>query len=134
MAHRKIDITNNRIKLNERLHHKSNNLHMQKQRRGPALLLKLISAFVFATWIIQFHFFLNPKFPSSSNLLSLYRLDCVGPGRKPHCWFSHEAAQIKTTGNQTKCILYDIQEMFAFLHKGHVTLKRIAPSYANFQD
>ena len=30
----------------------------------------------------------------SSSFLSLYRLVCVGPVRKPHCWFSHEAAQI----------------------------------------
>ena len=32
------------------------------------------------------------KFPVSSHLLCLYRAVCVGPVRKPHCWFSHEAA------------------------------------------
>ena len=31
---------------------------------------------------------------SSSSFLCLYRLVCVGPIRKPHCWFSHEAAQM----------------------------------------
>ena len=51
-------------------------------------------AFVFATWIVHFLFFLNPKFQASSLLLCLYRLVCVGPGRKPHCWFSHEAAHL----------------------------------------
>ena len=43
----------------------------------------LISAFVFATRIVQFLFYLNPKFQASSLLLSLYRPVCVGPGRKP---------------------------------------------------
>ena len=55
---------------------------------------KLISAFVFATRIVQSLFYLNPKFQASSSFLCLYRSVCVGPVRKPHCWFSHEAAQI----------------------------------------
>ena len=59
-----------------------------------AVTAKLISAFVFATRIVQFLFYLNPKFQASSSFLCLYRPVCVGPVRKPHCWFSHEAAQI----------------------------------------
>ena len=55
---------------------------------------KLISAFVFATRIVQFLFYLTPKFQASSLLLCLYRSVCVRPVRKPHCWFSHEAAHI----------------------------------------
>ena len=43
---------------------------------------------VFATRIVQFLFYLNPKFQASSSFLRLYRPVCVGPGRKPHCWFS----------------------------------------------
>ena len=54
---------------------------------------KLISAFNFATQIIQSLFYLNPKFQASSHLLQLY-LICVEPGRKPDCWFSHDVAQI----------------------------------------
>ena len=61
------------------------------QLRGYA---KLISAFVFATQIVQVLFYLNPKFQVSSSFLCLYRSVCVGPVRKPHCWFSHEAAHI----------------------------------------
>ena len=61
------------------------------QLRGTA---KLISAFVFATRIVQSLYFLNTKFHDSSSLLCLYRPVCVGPVRKPHCWFSHEAAHI----------------------------------------
>ena len=61
-----------------------------------AVTMKLISAFVFATRIVQFLFFLNPKFSASSHLLCLYSLVCVGPVRKPYCWFSHAAALIMT--------------------------------------
>ena len=65
------------------------------QLRG--VIAKLISAFVFATRIVQFLFFLNPKFQASSCFLCLYRSVCVGPVRKPHCWFSHEAAHMQNT-------------------------------------
>ena len=50
--------------------------------------------FVFATQIVQFLFYLNPKFQASSSFLCLYSPVCVGPVRKPHCWFSHEVAQM----------------------------------------
>ena len=36
-----------------------------------AVIAKLISAFVFATRIVQFLYFLNPKFPASSHLVQL---------------------------------------------------------------
>ena len=51
-------------------------------------------AFFFATRIVQFLFDLYPKFQASSYFLCLYSPVCVGPVRKPHCWFSHEAAQM----------------------------------------
>ena len=57
-------------------------------------------AFVFAIRIVLFIFFLNPKFQVSNHLLCLYRPVCVRPVRKPHCWFSHEAAQF-VTGNES---------------------------------
>ena len=59
-----------------------------------AVTAKLISAFVFANRIVQFLFYLNLKFQASSSFLGLYRPVCVGPVRKPHCWFSHAEAQI----------------------------------------
>ena len=37
----------------------------------------------FATRIVESLFFLHPKFQTSSNLLWLCSLVCVGPGRKP---------------------------------------------------
>ena len=52
----------------------------------------LISAFVFATRIVQFLFYLNPKFQASSSFLCLYSLVFVGPVRK----LSHEVAHILT--------------------------------------
>ena len=48
-----------------------------------AVTAKLISAFVFASRIVQFLFYLNPKFQASSSFLCLYRSFCVRPGRKP---------------------------------------------------
>ena len=48
-----------------------------------AVTEKGISTFVFTTRIVQFGFFLNPKFEASNFLLWLYRLVCVRPGRKP---------------------------------------------------
>ena len=48
-----------------------------------AVTAKLISAFVFATWIVQCLYFLNLKFPISSHLLCLYSSVCVRPGQKP---------------------------------------------------
>ena len=55
-----------------------------------AVTAKLISAFVFATQIVQFLFFQNPKFQASSFFLLLYRPVYVKPGRKPkRPFFSH---------------------------------------------
>ena len=43
---------------------------------------QLISAFVFTIRIVQFLYYLNPKFQPSSRLLWLYSPVCVGPGQK----------------------------------------------------
>ena len=59
-----------------------------------AVTAKLISAFVFATRTVQFLLYLTPKFQAASSFLCLYRPVCVGPVRKPHCRFSHEAAHM----------------------------------------
>ena len=49
---------------------------------GDSITTQLISAFVFATQIVQFLYFLNAKFQASSHLLQLYSPVCVGPGWK----------------------------------------------------
>ena len=54
-----------------------------ENKDADQLTAKLISAFVFATQIVQFLYYLNPKFQASSHLLWLYSPVCVGPGRKP---------------------------------------------------
>ena len=66
-------------------HQRTGFLHMRKQRRRSAVRVsaQLISAFVFATQIVHFLCYLNPKFQVSIHLLWLYRPVCVGPGRKP---------------------------------------------------
>ena len=48
-----------------------------------AVTAKLISAFVFATQIIQSLYFLHPKFQACRHLLWLYSPVYVRPGRKP---------------------------------------------------
>ena len=74
---------------------------MQKQRCRSAV--QLISAFVFATQIVQSLFFQRPKFPASSHLLCLYSLVCVGPGRKnPEDRFSQVAAHINLESSDTR--------------------------------
>ena len=47
-----------------------------------AVTVKLISAFVFTTRIVQFLYFLNPKFQASKHL-QLHRPICGRPGQKP---------------------------------------------------
>ena len=64
-------------------HGKTNNLHMRKQNHR-SVTAKLISAFVFATRIVHFLFYLNRKFHASCSFLCLYRSVCVRPVRKPH--------------------------------------------------
>ena len=66
-------------------------------------------AFVFATRIVQFLFYLNPKFQASSSFLSLYRPVCVGPGRKPRRpVFSRRGSYEK----HFVCIICQYQKMF----------------------
>ena len=65
--------------INEPRREKTGFLHMRKQRRRSA---SLISAFVFAIWIVESLYYLNPKFQACSHLLWLYSPVCVGPGRK----------------------------------------------------
>ena len=60
-----------------------------KRQISFVVTAKLISAFVFATQIVQsLYFLLNLKFQASSHLLLLYSPVCVGPGRKPEVGFS----------------------------------------------
>ena len=72
---------------------------------------KLISAFVFATRIVHFLFYLNPKVPVSSHLLCLYSPVCVGPVRQPHCWFSLEAAHFISRKNESEKIVTHMQSV-----------------------
>ena len=67
-----------------------------------AVTAKLISAFVFATRIVQFLFYLNLKFQASSSFLCLCSSVCVGPVQKPHCWFSNEAAHLSVASLKFK--------------------------------
>ena len=52
------------------------------------------NAFVFTTWIEQSNLFSNLKFQASIQLLPLYRLVCVRPGRNPNYCVSHAQAHL----------------------------------------
>ena len=52
-----------------------------KTQISLAVTAKLISVFVFAIWIVQYLYYLNPKFQASSYPLWLHSPVCVGPGR-----------------------------------------------------
>ena len=56
--------------------------HMRKQR-GCCGNSAADSDFVITTWIVQFLYFLNPKFQASCHLLELYSLVSVIPHWKP---------------------------------------------------
>ena len=62
---------------------------VQKMQISFAVVAKLISAFVFATRIVQFLSFINTKFQASNLLLRLYSPVCVGPGRKIVGFLTH---------------------------------------------
>ena len=68
-------------------------LNMRKHRRRSGIA-QLISAFVFATYIVQSILFLNPKFQvCTSHLLLLSSPVCVGPGRNLECRFTRDAVR-----------------------------------------
>ena len=72
---------------------------MQTQRHRSAVhfTAQLIRAFVFATRIVPYLFFLNLKFLACSHFLCLYSSICVGSVRKPHCLFSQNAAHLSSS-------------------------------------
>ena len=105
------------------------------ESKGADQLRSNISEFIFATRILQFPFFLNPKFQASSFLLRPYRSICVEPGRKPrspgfsrrglyshqlkystvcvrsgrhpNCWFYHAQAQLNWNLILTYIVTFD---------------------------
>ena len=97
------------------------------------LTAKLISAvFFFATRIVQFLFFLKPKFLASS-LLRLYRPVCVRPGRKHKllvfsrtvaCVLGRLVAAVHFLLSAWVRIKYvSSEEFYCLLHKAHNELR-----------
>ena len=76
---------------------------------------KLISAFVFATWIVQYFIFLNSKFQASSHLQRLYSLVCVRPGQNPNCWFLTPG--LKCLYLNSLCRFYSIHSQFCVFNQ-----------------
>ena len=110
-----------------------------------AVTAKLISAFVFATRIVQSLYYLNPKFQASINFLWLYSPVCVGPGRKPRrpvfsqrgsyeiqpalflMLFSISFGQSEESSNEVNCFFTDnskilISELYYSLYFSRIAL------------
>ena len=79
--------------LNEPRHEKTGHrLRETKTQISFAVTAKLISAFVFASRIVQFLLYLYPKSQDSNFLLRLYRSVCVARDRNSRKPVSHVAA------------------------------------------
>ena len=65
-----------------------------KTQISCAVTAQLISAFVFATRIVQTLYCIDTKFQASSHILWLYSSVCVGPGRNPEDRFPHKEAHL----------------------------------------
>ena len=83
----------------------------------------------FCNQIVQSLYVLNPKFQASSHLLWLCSLVCVGPGLKPECWFSPDAAHMT---NRFNCFPHMPIKMSSFLIQNSMCLFLGKPSAANF--
>ena len=113
---------------------KTSFLHMRKTKTqiSFAVTAKLISAFIFATRIVQSLYFLNTKFQASSHLLWLYSL--VGPGRKPRGpVFSQRGSYNLTLSKATKigflqmrlkCLLGSANRHIRILHECEVLIAK----------
>ena len=101
------------------------------ESKGADQLRSNIGECIFATRIVQFTFFLNPKFQASRFLLTpygesgrkprrpvfsrrglyLHRLKyspvCVGSGRHSNCWFYHAQAQLNWNLILTYIVTFD---------------------------
>ena len=69
------------------------------------------------------------KFQASSHLVGLYSLVCVGPGRKPERWFSHDAAQMYDELSPGK---NDIWGLIPFMFGEGLTAVFFAPCTSTF--
>ena len=69
---------------------------------------------------------LKSEISTSSLLLCLYNSVCVGPVRKPHCWFSHEAAHIKSYLFQEEVTVHKKKREYRKRkHKASVTTREV---------
>ena len=68
----------------------------ENQRFAYAKTKTLISAFVFATWIVQYLYFLNQKFPASTLAISS---SCTA-------WFVSDLARIHNVGFLSLGLIY----------------------------
>ena len=84
-----------------------------------AVIAQLISPFVLATQIVQFLFFLNPKFQAAGLILWLHRSVYVRPGQKPRLSvFSRR----------------DLFDIFSFHQIYHIIHKNVLPVLCCYEE
>ena len=88
-----------------------------------AVTSKLISAFVFATRIVQYLLLLNPKFQASRHLLWLHSLFCVGPGLNPRGPVFSQRGSYRSPFSPSRKDLYARTQMYNL--KQHAALQRL---------
>ena len=93
-----------------------------KMQISFAVTAKLISAFVFATWIEQPLYFLNPKLQASSHLMLLYSLVCVRPGRKPQRPIFSQKGSYYTCTCMTEPPFYFNKGSYKFVIAAQITI------------
>ena len=94
-----------------------------------AVTAKLISAFVFATQIVQSLYFLNMKLQASSHLLWQHSPVCVGPGRKPR--LAHIAVLSLSVFSRLKFI--QSPNRLIYVRLNFVRMKRILSFFFRFK-
>ena len=72
--------------------------------------------------ILQLLFNINPKFQGKTSSETTLQV-CVGPVRKPHCWFSHNTAQV--INNQVVPASSDLEFLVMSFHPTHVVRLKI---------
>ena len=79
-------------------------------------------AIVFATEIVQSRLYVYPKCQASGILLCLYSSGCVQPVRKPHGWFSHDAAQLLSTYMYELHVCIALEGFVVVLHQENMSV------------
>ena len=111
-------------------HHEKTDYCLCKNKSADQL--RSNCTFVFATQLVQFLFFLNPNFQAISLFLRLYRLVCVGPGRKrQRLVFSRRGSFGSLVSRKVACSLLSQHYMSCMMGKSGLCLCKTKTQISN---